>query len=96
MDFRFSLISEFDFHSAVVCSYCYSYGYGCGRYSHMVPACAWASNTIIEASSRLMLVDRCERAAICTSSSNTSSSSSGVRSCELCVCGESGAVCVRD
>lgn len=67
-----------DFHLRVVTVIVTGHGY-----SHMVPACACASNTIIEASSRLMLVDRCERAAICTSSSNTSSSSSGVRSCEL-------------
>ena len=49
----------------------------------MVPACACDSKTIIDDNSRLMLVERCERAAICSSSSNTNSNSSGVRSCEL-------------
>jgi hypothetical protein len=29
---------------------------------HTVPACAWASNTIIEANSRLIDVERCESA----------------------------------
>lgn len=49
----------------------------------MVPACACDSKTIIDDNSRLILVDRWERAAICKSSSNTNSNSSGVRSWEL-------------
>lgn len=49
----------------------------------IVPACACDSKTIMEESSRFILVDKCERAVMCKSSSKISSSSSGVRSCEL-------------
>lgn len=49
----------------------------------IVPAWACDSKTIIEESSRLMLVDKCERAVMCKSSSKINSSSSGVRSCDL-------------
>lgn len=49
----------------------------------IVPACACDSKTIMAESSRFILVDKCERAVMCKSSSKISSSSSGVLSCEL-------------
>lgn len=53
------------------------------RYLRIVPAFACASNTMMEASSRLIDVDKCERAAMWRSSSKTNSSSSCDRSCDL-------------
>lgn len=52
-------------------------------YSHTVPACACDSNTMIDASSRLIDVDRWDNAGICNNSSNTNSNSSCVRSWDL-------------
>lgn len=50
---------------------------------HVVPDCECASNTIIEASSLLILVDKCDKAAICNNSSKITSNSSDVRSGDL-------------
>lgn len=54
-----------------------------GIYLHTVPAAACASKTMMEASSRLIEVDKWDNAERCTSSSNTNSNSSAVRSCDL-------------
>lgn len=51
--------------------------------SQTVPACAWDSKTMIDASSRLIDVDRWDRAGMWSSSSNTNSNSSCVRSWDL-------------
>lgn len=51
--------------------------------SQTVPECGWDSKTMMEASSRLIDVDRCDNAGMCSSSSNTNSNSSCVRSCDL-------------